>query len=173
MDRSEGFPPITCPDVRVLVLGSLPGRRSIEAKQYYAHPRNAFWKIVEDIYGIRGAYAERCKALAGAGIALWDVLQASVRPGSLDADIDVKTAIPNDFKHFFDTHISLEAIVFNGKKAESLFTKLVTVQPGRLRRVEVMPSTSPAFAAMPYNLKLATWRAALPTPRQAPGKENR
>jgi double-stranded uracil-DNA glycosylase len=173
MDRSEGFPPIAGPKAKVLVLGSLPGRRSIAANQYYAHPRNVFWKIIEDIYGIRGSYAERCDALAGAGIALWDVLQASVRPGSLDADIKLKTAIPNDFDCFFDTHQGLEAVVFNGKKAESLFLKLVTVEPGRLQRVDVMPSTSPAYAAMPYNLKLAAWRTALPTPRQAPGKENR
>lgn len=173
MDRSEGFPPIAGPRAKVLVLGSLPGRRSIAANQYYAHPRNAFWKIIEDIYGIRGSYAERCDALAGAGIALWDVLQASVRPGSLDADIDVRTALPNDFDRFFGTHRSLEVVVFNGKKAEALFRKLVTVKPGRLQRIELMPSTSPAYAAMPYNRKLAAWRTALPTPRQALGKEIR
>lgn len=117
---------------------------------------------MQDIYGIRGQYADRCRALVSAKIALWDVLQASVRPGSLDADIDLTTAQANDFESFILNHASLEAIVFNGKKAESLFRRLVL--PGRFRALKMLPlpSTSPAYAAMPYERKLSAWRAALP-----------
>lgn len=132
------------------------------AQQYYAHPRNAFWKIMRDIYGIDGDYAERCSGLVDAGIALWDVLQASVRPGSLDANINLDTAVPNDLGRFFRAHGSLEAIVFNGKKAESLFRRLDLREQVRALRVEPLPSTSPAYAALPYESKLGLWRAALP-----------
>ena len=167
MERSEGFPPITGPDAEVLVLGSLPGRQSIAAQQYYAHPRNAFWKVIEDIYGIHGCYTERCIALAGVGIALWDVLQASVRPGSLDADIDMKSALPNDFAGFAQQHKRLKKIVFNGKKAESLFHRLVSDERIVAVQTAVLPSTSPAYAAMTYSAKLSAWRAALPPLRQS------
>ena len=128
MQHSEGFPPVARSDARVLVLGSLPGRQSIAAQQYYAHPRNAFWKIMHDLYGIDGDYSARCHALVNEGVALWDVLHASVRPGSLDADIDVRTAVVNDLRGFVQAHKSLEAIVFNGKKAESLFRKFASIE---------------------------------------------
>lgn len=162
MDRSEGFAPLSSSDSEVLVLGSLPGRHSIAAQQYYAHPRNAFWKIIEDTYGVRGQYTDRCHALVGEGVALWDVLQASVRPGSLDADIDLKTARANDFNGFMQTHEKIEAIVFNGKKAEALFRRLVLPRSFLTLRMQTLPSTSPAYAAMPYERKLSAWRAALP-----------
>ena len=170
MHRSEGFPPLTSVDAKVLVLGSLPGRQSIAAQQYYAHPRNAFWRIIEDTYGIRGQYADRCQALVAAGIALWDVLHASVRPGSLDADIDVNTAQANDFEAFMQAHERIEAIVFNGKKAEALFRRLVSARSLLTLRLQVLPSTSPAYAAMPYERKLSAWLAALP-PRQCASRE--
>ena len=162
MERSVGFPPLENDDARVLILGSLPGRKSIAAQQYYAHPRNAFWKIIEDVYGIHGQYEDRCRALVGEGVALWDVLQASVRPGSLDADIDLETALANDFETFIAAHESLEVIVFNGKKAEALFRRLVLSSAPKSLRMQSLPSTSPAFAAMPYVQKLSAWRAALP-----------
>ncbi len=170
MDRSEGFPPLASSDARVLVLGSLPGRKSIAAQQYYAHPRNSFWKIIEDIYDIRGRYVDRCRALLAERIALWDVLQASVRPGSLDADIDLKTALVNDFEAFLRAHEKIEAIVFNGKKAESLFRRLVLPGPLCSISLQALPSTSPAYAAMPYARKLSAWRAALPSRQPATGE---
>lgn len=162
MARSEGFPPIAREDARVLVLGSLPGRRSIDERRYYAHPQNAFWRIMRELFGVDGAYEARCAGLVENGIALWDVLHSSVRPGSMDADIRLHGATANDFAGFFDNHASIELIAFNGKKAEQLFVKFVDgsgVAPG-ISRVG-LPSTSPAYASMPFSGKLAAWRAAL------------
>ena len=121
---------------------------------------------MHDLYGIDGDYSARCHALVNEGVALWDVLHASVRPGSLDADIDVRTAVVNDLRGFVQAHKSLEAIVFNGKKAESLFRKFATIEYPETFSIKSLPSTSPAYAAMSYEGKLELWRAALPPVRQ-------
>src|SRR5690606_17885165 len=97
MPRVQGFAPLAAARARIVVLGSMPGVASLRQQQYYAHPRNAFWPIASAVYGFdaAGAYAARSAALAASGIALWDVLQACVRPGSLDADIDPASIVPN------------------------------------------------------------------------------
>jgi double-stranded uracil-DNA glycosylase len=164
MERSEGFPPVVNAGARVLVLGSLPGQRSLAEQQYYAHPQNAFWPIMRDLFGISGDYLARCRGLTGNKIALWDVLRTSVRPGSLDADIRVATAAANDFSTFFCDYPDIERIVFNGKKAEQLFRRLVAVDSLRLLRCVGLPSTSPAYAAMPFQGKLSAWKAGLALP---------
>ncbi len=92
MEPSEGFPPVAGADARILVLGSLPGDRSISEQQYYAHPQNAFWPIMRELFGIEGDYSVRCKRLIENRIALWDVLHSSVRPGSMDSDIHLDSA---------------------------------------------------------------------------------
>lgn len=117
---------------------------------------------MRELVSAEGPYAARCAALIDSGIALWDVLRHSLRPGSLDADIRLDTAQANDFKSFFREHGHIEAVVFNGRKAEQLFRRFVQrempeVQPRLVR----LPSTSPAFAAMPFNEKLARWRATI------------
>lgn len=156
---AEGFPPIAAPDARVLVLGSLPGDRSIAAQQYYAHPRNAFWPIMEALLGIHGSYEARCDRLKAQRIAVWDVLASSVRPGSLDARIDLDSAMANDFTTFIAAHLQLERIAFNGRKAEQLFRRFVEL-PGDSIELVGLPSTSPAYAAMPFSGKLERWREA-------------
>jgi len=161
MEASEGFLPIERGDARVLVLGTLPGVRSLTEQQYYAHPRNAFWPIMQELYGVSGEYDERCAALVDRQIAVWDVLRASVRPGSLDADIRQETALVNDFDGFFRTHPALELVVFNGKKAEQLFVRMLTDDQRQLHRHIGLPSTSPAYAAISFNCKLELWRAGL------------
>ena len=162
MDPSEGFAPIERADARILILGSLPGRRSLAEGEYYAHPQNAFWRIMAEILGIRGAYEERAAQLIANHIALWDVLASSVRPGSMDADISLERARANDFSTFFAGHPGLRTIAFNGKKAEQLFTRLAAdaITDNSLRLIG-LPSTSPAYAAMPFSGKLAAWRAAV------------
>ena len=125
MEPSEGFPPVARPDARILVLGSLPGRKSIAASEYYAHPQNSFWRIVHELFGIAGDYNERCTCLNDCKLALWDVLRASVRRGSLDADIQQDSASANDFSLFLRAHENIELIGFNGKKAEQLFRAMV------------------------------------------------
>ena len=87
MSISTGFEPIARSDACVLILGSLPGQKSLAASQYYAHSRNVFWRIMADVYGARGDYQQRCLKLLDSRIAVWDVLRQSERPGSLDANI--------------------------------------------------------------------------------------
>ena len=159
---ATGFPAIARTDARVLILGSLPGARSILATQYYAHPQNAFWRIMRDIAGVEGTYSERCEALMDRGIALWDVLSSSVRPGSMDADIQSDTAVANDFSEFLTVHDGVELICFNGQKAAQMFTRMV--QPGldnKKLHFASLPSTSPAYASMSYVDKLAKWRSII------------
>lgn len=160
-ETSEGFPPVASLDARVLVLGSLPGRKSLSDQEYYAHPQNAFWPIMSEIFGVNGNYCERCIRLTENKVALWDVLQASVRAGSMDADIRLDTATPNDFETFLRAHSRIEHIVFNGRKAEQLFHRLVTMARCEHLRFTALPSTSPAYASMPFSGKLGAWKTAL------------
>ncbi len=160
--RSSGFAPVARADARILILGSLPSQRSIDASEYYAHPQNGFWRIMAELLGARGSYVERCEILVESRVALWDVLANSIRPGSMDADIRLATAEVNNFTRFLDEHRELELILFNGQKAAQVFTR--TVLPGLARpdlRLLTMPSTSPAYAAMSYAEKLKKWRAAI------------
>ena len=161
MEKSEGFPPIARPDARVLVLGSLPGQRSLSESRYYAHPQNAFWPIMRDVFGINGSYEKRCASLEEHQIALWDVLRASIRPGSMDAKIRMDTATVNDFASFLHEYSSIEAVCFNGKKAEQLFHRLVPQEHCKNLQLTALPSTSPAYAALPYDIKLQTWKKVL------------
>mgnify|MGYP001549959729 FL=1 len=162
MQSSDGFPPVARADARILVLGSLPGQRSIDEQQYYAHPRNAFWPIMHTLFGIDGAYEERLAGLVEKQIALWDVLASAVRPGSLDGRIQLDCAHANDFQTFLAEHDAIKLIAYNGKKAEQLFERFVgnfLVGP-EIRRAS-LPSTSPAYAAMPFSGKLILWRREL------------
>jgi hypoxanthine-DNA glycosylase len=165
--RIHGLPPIENPRARILVLGSMPGEASLRARQYYAHPQNAFWRIVGEILGIAGdaralPYDDRLKMLIEADIALWDVLASCHRYGSLDADIATDTLQANDFNAFFADHARIERVLFNGATAESCFRRHV-VPSLQLRTLQYvrLPSTSPANASIPYPRKLAAWREAL------------
>lgn len=164
MTVATGFPPVERADATILVLGSLPGERSIAEQQYYAHPQNAFWRIMRELFEIDGNYAERCRQLTENGIALWDVLMRSYRPGSMDANISMREAMPNDFASFLAQHRSVGLIAFNGRKAEELFRRFVDPLgvADDIPRTR-LPSTSPAYAALSFASKLAAWRQALGT----------
>ena len=165
MNRIHGFPPLALPGSRVLILGSMPSRESLARQQYYAHPRNAFWPIVTGLLAIRSdTYAEQSRLVTEKGIAIWDVLQNCIRPGSLDSDIDDRTAVANDFQSFFDTHREIRQIFFNGAKAESVYLRRVL--PGLKDRAasiphQRLPSTSPAHAGMSFEQKKRAWQAIL------------
>lgn len=166
MARSAGFPPIADSAATVLILGSLPSRKSIEASEYYAHPQNAFWRIMGKLIGAGRdlPYTEREDLLKQNCIAVWDVLASSVRPGSMDSDIDVSTAAPNDFSSFLETYRGIRLVCFNGRKAARMFEDLVLPSYPRLRqeiRFETLPSTSPAFASMSFEEKLRKWSIVL------------
>ena len=161
--HDQCFPPIAKRDAELLILGSLPGRKSLEMQQYYAHPQNAFWRIITQILGAEWPvpYTRRVKLLTENRIALWDVLAAAERPGSLDSSIVHASALANDFVAFYRTHPQIRSVFFNGRKAEELYGRFVL--PGlssefdKLRYVS-MPSTSPAHAGMTFAKKLERWR---------------
>ncbi|HTU67665.1 MAG TPA: DNA-deoxyinosine glycosylase [Steroidobacteraceae bacterium] len=164
MNKHECFPPIATRTAHTLVLGSLPGRKSLEMQQYYAHPHNAFWKLIARIFDVAPdlPYAERTRVLTRHGIALWDVFAAAERPGSLDSDIVHATAEANDFREFFRAHPKIRRVFFNGKKAEEIYRRRVLPAiAAEFPRLEYagLPSTSPAHAGMPFAQKLARWRA--------------
>jgi len=166
LSRVHSFPPVADERAEILILGSMPGKVSLQASQYYAHPRNLFWHFMDEILGIprEAPYAERCEVLKANGVALWDTLQSCARPGSLDANIEDATAVPNDFKAFLSTHPNIRLIGFNGAKAESVFTKKVVPDLDRsLHRIGLqrLPSTSPANASIPRKVKLTEWRRLL------------
>lgn len=162
--RDRCFPPIARPDAEALILGSLPGQRSLQLHQYYAHPQNAFWKLIERIYeaGSSLPYTQRVEILTTHRIALWDVLAAAERPGSLDSSIIHASARVNDFEAFYRSHPRISRVYFNGRKAEELYRRFVL--PGLSAgcaaiRCVSMPSTSPAHAGMPFAEKLVRWKS--------------
>jgi len=159
MEFSLGFDPVARPDARVLILGSMPGVASLEATEYYAFPRNVFWKIMGDLFDAdpQLGYQSRLQKLNENHIALWDVIQSCHRPGSLDSAISDEGMKTNDFKDFFTKHPHISHVFFNGQKAAGLFKKRVA--PGLDGRYEccVLPSTSPANAGASYAAKLEAW----------------
>jgi TDG/mug DNA glycosylase family protein len=164
----HSFSPLARPDARLLVLGSMPGKASLRATQYYAHPRNAFWKIIEALFAIPAElpYAERCARLTAHGVAVWDVLQSCTRQSSLDSDIVASSAVPNDFHRFLSDHPHIRAIAFNGQKAQQLFMRQVQPSlPPAFREIPTcrLPSTSPAHASLGFDAKLAHWQIVAQT----------
>jgi TDG/mug DNA glycosylase family protein len=157
------FPPISRRDAHTLILGSLPGRRSLELQQYYAHPQNAFWRLMAEIFdaGPLSTYPQRRQLLTRNRIALWDVLEAAERPGSLDSAIVQVSARANDFRAFFRRHPQIRRVFFNGRKAEEIYRRCVLPSLGEDFPdigYEGLPSTSPAHAGMSFSRKLARWR---------------
>ncbi len=162
----SAFAALSESNARLLILGSMPGVASLDAHEYYAHPRNAFWPIVQQLFGTPPApetYCEKIKLLKHARIALWDVLAHCKRPGSLDANIDPKSIVCNDFNTFLKMHTQLELIAFNGKAAEKLFRKHVLPELNLSTGIELvsLPSSSPAMASLKPQQKALAWRSAL------------
>jgi hypoxanthine-DNA glycosylase len=162
MPQIHSFPPVSNADARLLILGSMPGKRSLAQQQYYANPHNAFWKILGELTGALPSlpYPARLEILKNSGIALWDVLASCERETSLDAHIKAESA--NNFAVFFTRHPHITRLCFNGAKAEQSFNKFVLgKQPLPPLEFVRLPSTSPAHAGMSYAEKLRVWRAAL------------
>lgn len=140
----------------MLILGSLPGDASLAATRYYAHPRNQFWRLVgaaigrEDLPAI--GYEARLDALLGAGIGLWDTVASALRPGSLDAAIRAAEHAP--LTDLITTLPALRAVAFNGGTSARIGRRLLADSPVHL--VD-LPSSSPAYAAMPFATKRERW----------------
>ncbi len=155
--RKASFAPVVDYRTRVLILGSLPGEESLRRSRYYAHPQNRFWHLVGDAIGFELAglaYDDRLGALRTHGIGLWDVIAHAVRAGSLDSAI--REAIDNDLVALTGSLPALSAIAFNGKTASRVGRTRLGERAERYRLID-LPSSSPAFAAMPYAEKLSRW----------------
>lgn len=155
-----GLPAVADPDARALILGSMPGEESLRRHQYYAHPQNQFWEIMGSLFGAGRdlPYPARLQRLRTRRIALWDVVYQCLRQGSLDASIDTASVAPNDIESLLEACPGIDAIYFNGQKAEQLFK--THVKPGLLVSPICvrLPSTSAAHAALSRRGKVACWQ---------------
>ena len=152
------FPPLINHSSKILILGSLPGEESLKQVQYYAHPRNAFWKIMFTIFNevYHENYSIRCKLLLKNHIALWDMVHSGYREGSLDSDI--KNEIPNDIERLLNEYQGISTILLNGKKAEAMYKRYFNQIPVH---TITLPSTSPANARVSFEEKLKVWKEAI------------
>lgn len=146
------------PGARILILGSLPGAASLKQQQYYAHPQNAFWKMLERLFDIptKAPYIERCERVKETKLAIWDVCHSACRPGSLDSAIEADSVIANDIASLLASYPEIELIAFNGNAAATLFKKHIS----KTLRADtiILPSTSPAHASLRFEEKLERWR---------------
>lgn len=166
MGTLQSFPPVVDHRTRTLILGSMPGRLSLAAAEYYAHPRNGFWHIMGRLYGADFAlsYERRLAILLANGIGLWDVIASCTRTTSLDADIDDGSITANDFYSLLTRYPAIEQLLFNGNKAEHTFKRYVgsaLAGPFHQLRLERLTSTSPANARYTLEKKIALWRSVL------------
>ena len=153
--RSNSFAPIIYSDTKILILGSLPSKKSLELNQYYGHARNRIWKILSHLTGddIPITYEQKKELLCNNKTGLWDVAHSAHREGSLDSNI--KNEAPNDIESLIDKYISIKVIGFNGKKSEQMFYKYFT-EKEEINYVP-LPSTSPANMAISFEDICTRW----------------
>jgi len=154
-EQITGFSPIVGQNPKILILGTMPSIASLRANEYYAHPGNAFWKILSAIKGIDcpADYKEKRSLIIDMKLALWDVCQACIRPGS--ADSDIRNEIPNLIAELLADKPTIHTIIFNGQTAMKLYFR-------HMKKIEgittiTLPSTSPANT-MPFVQKLEDWK---------------
>jgi len=170
---SAGFPPVVGPGARILILGTLPGAASLKQQQYYAHPQNAFWKMLERLFDIpaKAPYIARCERVKETKLAIWDVCHSACRPGSLDSAIEANSVIANDLASLLVSYPKIELIAFNGHTAATLFKK--HIKTSLLAETVTLPSTSPAHASLRFEEKLERWRILQVRLSQAfPGRDS-
>ena len=157
MDRISAFKPIMDKSSRVLVLGSMPSVKSLEQQEYYANPRNQFWKIIFALFNceVELTYEKKISFVKSKGIAIWDVIASCYREGSLDSDIKDEKA--NDFRWLFTEYPNIKNVVFNGAKAYETFRKEVKFSCYPELVFTKLTSTSPANT-MSYEEKLMDWK---------------
>lgn len=152
----RGFSPVVAADTHTIVLGSFPGEASLAATQYYAHPRNQFWRLLGSVTGEASLhelpYDARLERMLAHGIGIWDVLDACQREGSLDSAI--RNAQPNDFASLREHAPLLRKVCFNGKTAGRFAPVIAAAGYETL----VLPSSSPANAMLSFEQKLLVWR---------------
>ena len=153
----KSFDPVFAPDAKVMIVGSMPSVKSLADAQYYAHPRNAFWPILFDIFGqmSHNDYIRKMDLIRDNRLALWDAAACCYREGSLDSNM--RDIVYNDFGRLYAQCPGIDTVLCNGGTAHALFMKSGFAGD---RRVIRMPSTSPAYT-MPYDKKLAVWKQTL------------
>lgn len=156
------FPPVVSPKPDTLILGSMPGVKSLQEQQYYAHPQNSFWRIMGGLYNSAiDTYEQRVDLIKGNTLALWDVLKCCHRQGSLDAKIDPATIEVNDFATFLKKHAAITRIFFNGATAEKEFVRRVLPHLSQNIKARLslkrLPSSSPAHAGLRVEKKIQEW----------------
>jgi hypoxanthine-DNA glycosylase len=159
MDKKSSFAALVEPDSKILILGSLPGDASLAAVEYYAHPRNRFWKMLATVFNESQPedYEAKKSLLRRYRIALWDMAKDARREGSLDSDIS--EVVVNEIDTLLETHPSIKTICFNGQKAYSLFRQHFTEKEGV--NYHALPSTSPANAAYSFERICKEWSDCL------------
>ena len=157
-NRISSFPPFIEEKSKILILGSIPGAKSLEKQQYYAHPQNKFWKIIFELFDEKFTedYVERIKILKKNHIAIWDVIDSCERKGSLDSEIKNEEA--NQIEELLESHPNIQAIFCNGGKSYKNLQKLL----GKNFRVPIylLPSTSPLHT-ISFERKLEDWKKIL------------
>lgn len=148
-------------ETRLLILGSLPGEASLAAGRYYAHPQNQFWRLAGAVIGDEALaerdYAARLAALLEKGVGLWDTVASAERLGSLDAAIRAEETA--DLAALVATLPALRAVGFNGAKSAFLGRRVL---PDTKLQLVDLPSSSPAYAALPFAAKRERWLALRP-----------
>ena len=160
-ELAYSFGPVINDSARVIILGSMPGVKSLTEQQYYAHPQNAFWRIMAALFDfeVDADYEQRLEFLQVSGVALWDVLHSCKREGSLDAMIQPETQVANDFNVLFQKYPNIRSVFFNGAKAESYFKRHIMPSLAKHQlHFARLPSTSPAHASLSFDKKLEAWR---------------
>lgn len=155
--RKRCFDPVVDGQTRLLILGSLPGEKSLAHSQYYAHPQNKFWRLLGDVLGAdlqELLYEARLASVLAHGVGLWDVVAQAHRSGSLDSNI--RNRDDNDLPGLLARFPAIRAIAFNGGTAAKVGIKVLGEQAARYRIME-LPSSSPAHTK-PYLEKLEQWR---------------
>lgn len=165
--RIASFPPQIGADCRLLVLGTVPSKRSLELRQSYGHAQNLFWAIMGELFdaGRELPYAERIARLHARGIGIWDVYKQVERPGSLDSSIVRASEVPNEIPRLLARCPAVRAIALNGGKAAEGFRRHIEPALGAALRARLdvlaLPSTSPANASIPRAEKFARWSVLL------------
>lgn len=158
MNNCKSFKPSIDNESKILILGSMPGIKSLEEQQYYAHPQNRFWKVMGNICNEPKLseldYETKLKTLLNNNIALWDTIKSCKREGSLDSDIQNEK--PNDIRKLLKTYPNIETICLNGNKSYSAFKKYFPVLFEKYVCYR-MPSTSPANARYSLNILIKEW----------------
>ena len=155
MSRISSFPPIVDKSSKILILGSVPGVKSLQMQQYYAHPQNNFWKLMFHLLDTEFSsdYHTRLQLLKKHRIALWDVIESCERKGSKDTDI--KSEIDNDIQELINSHPNIKIIFCNGQKSYKNLLKVVG--KNFIIPIVVLPSTSPLHT-IKFEEKLEQWK---------------